>query len=1037
MTKILTFILGSLLSTMSIMAEETNEEWRATWVITWEHINAGSSVAQNQARVRQIMDDHVAANMNAVLWQARQSGTAYYNSSFEPWGYYAGSSDPGYDPLAYAIEQAHLRGLELHAWFNAFQAASTEPGTPSGEHPEWVCRDESNIPMPSNRALSPGMPEVRNYLVDVAMELVNNYDIDGIHLDYVRWNEYADLLNREAPDPVEEISALDGEPSDEILALLADPQSGRYLYDVDHPYSGGVPDGFSSWPEFWRASVTSFVEALHDSIQTQKPWVRLSVAALGKYNWSGWNGYNIVYQDAALWFNEGYIDQLTPMHYHWTTGSSFVSMLQGNCPDCWSAYIQPGINAGRLYTVGPGSYILADQDIWGNHVGIVNAVRNVSWVDGFQFFSYGSWEDFVYFDQASQRFFTRKTKVRPSGLISQELPFSPSVFLTQIDSLHYEVTISPSDASTEDQWYALYRSSQDDFHPDSSEIISLKFGLQDMVLPQIYTGNQNHNGVYYFAATALNRYWNESEFSNVVVSEPIPSFPPQVISFSILADDTVAVNSVMRFAFTKSMDQAGFAEGLTIEPDLGLLTFNWSNDDHEVNIVRSANLDTDTEYTVSLAAASVVDLNGVALDANGDGVAGDSYQLSFFTYGEDTQGPVIVYSHPDLETGASDFDVDDVMNMVFDENLDPTSFTDSSVMIYDGGVLKESAWLLTTLNNHSILSFKTFTRLSTNENVMVVLGGEISDTLGNSMGADVAVNVTTFDEHYTQVTMIDSFRYTTTWESPTYSGSTVGVIGSGCEFGVANTVYLPASTRLSSHKRSAYLHYQWDPAAGTHLIREYLSGGGPRDVVFDNSYILQCYVYGDGSNNKFRFAVDEAVGSTWPNHEVSQWWTIDWEGWKLLEWDLSDPSMVGTWIGNEILDGSAYRIDSFQMTYDPANGATVGQIYMDNLRVIKRMPGVAVDDLEVELPRTVLLYQNYPNPFNPETHIQFSLPMSMQGRLAVYDIRGRQIAELVNGVLPAGMNQVNFNGSQHSTGIYLVRLETEIGSQTRRMLLLK
>ena len=63
--------------------------------------------------------------MNAVIWQVRQSGTAYYNSSYEPWGRYAGYQDPGYDPLAYAIEEAHKRGLELHAWFNTFQISDT------------------------------------------------------------------------------------------------------------------------------------------------------------------------------------------------------------------------------------------------------------------------------------------------------------------------------------------------------------------------------------------------------------------------------------------------------------------------------------------------------------------------------------------------------------------------------------------------------------------------------------------------------------------------------------------------------------------------------------------------------------------------------------------------------------------------------------------------------------------------------------------------------------------------------------------------
>ena len=129
------------------------------------------------------MENHTQANMNAVIFQVRQGGTSYYESSYEPWGYYAGYSYPGYDPLEYAIEQAHERGLELHAWFNVFQTSSTHPGSPAAEHPEWVCRDQDGFTMDSYRSLSPGLSEVRDYTINVAMEIVNNYDIDGLHLD--------------------------------------------------------------------------------------------------------------------------------------------------------------------------------------------------------------------------------------------------------------------------------------------------------------------------------------------------------------------------------------------------------------------------------------------------------------------------------------------------------------------------------------------------------------------------------------------------------------------------------------------------------------------------------------------------------------------------------------------------------------------------------------------------------------------------------------------------------------------------------------
>ncbi|MFH1213106.1 MAG: family 10 glycosylhydrolase, partial [Candidatus Neomarinimicrobiota bacterium] len=160
-------------------AQTDNQEFRATWVITWEHISGGSTAAENMARVDKILDNHQKAHMNAVLFQVRQGGTAYYNSSFEPWGSYAGSHNPGYDPLAYAVQEAHKRGMEVHAWFNVFQTSSTAAGTPVAKHPEWVCRDASGNAMTDSRCISPGLDSVRAYTINVAMEIVNNYDIDG------------------------------------------------------------------------------------------------------------------------------------------------------------------------------------------------------------------------------------------------------------------------------------------------------------------------------------------------------------------------------------------------------------------------------------------------------------------------------------------------------------------------------------------------------------------------------------------------------------------------------------------------------------------------------------------------------------------------------------------------------------------------------------------------------------------------------------------------------------------------------------------
>ena len=321
------------LSIVSIgLAEQANNEFRATWVITWEHIDQYKNPGQNMEKIRKIMSDHKAANMNAVIFQVRQSGTAYYQSSYEPWGYYAGYQYPGYDPLEYAIEEAHKHGLELHAWFNVFQTSSTYPGTPAAEHPEWICRDQNGIPMTSYRSISPGLEEVKNYTINVAMEIVRNYDIDGLHLDYIRWNEHTNT-GREAVEPIMELQRKDGLISSEELQNLNNNPSGRYLYDYNHRFSSGIPEGFDSWENWWRWSVTTFVETLHDSIQSVKPQVRLSAAVLGKYNWSGWQGYGTVYQDGAKWYNEGSIDHIMPMSYHWTTASGFTGMLEITVPN--------------------------------------------------------------------------------------------------------------------------------------------------------------------------------------------------------------------------------------------------------------------------------------------------------------------------------------------------------------------------------------------------------------------------------------------------------------------------------------------------------------------------------------------------------------------------------------------------------------------------------------------------------------------------------------------------------------------------------
>lgn len=1009
-------------------AQNKNREFRSTWVITWEYATTTGTVEEKKARIRTILDNHVAANMTSVIWQVRQAGTAYYPSSYEPWGSYLGNASPGFDPLAYAIEEAHKRGLDLHAWFNVFACGSTFPGSPAQTHPEWVCRDNAGTPMASNKALSPGIPEVRAYLNAVAMEIVRKYDIDGFHLDYIRWNEYSSSKNNESTNPYEGL--VDGMLTEEQMEDLEKNYASRYLYDYQHPFSGGVPAGFSSWEEWWRWSVTEFVKTLQDSIKSVKPYVRLSVAALGKYNWTTWCGYNTVFQDAALWFNQGYIDQIAGMHYHWTTGSGFIGMLSGACPQCWGQFIQPGIAAGRFYTVGPPSYILKDDNLWGNHPQIVSAIRSVPWTDGFQFFSYGSWRDMNYWQEAANVLFKEKMKQRAMKFIHDTIPSAPIASIIKTDSLHYKITVTPPDTSI-NQWYVLYRSEDDVLNPDNDKILAVKFGKAAFTINEDFDGWQNFTGRYHYFATMCDRFWNESNPSNSAVTDPIPAIPPRVLSTVPTESDTVTVISQLKIDFSKGMDATTFAAGMKIEPAVQIGSSVWSSDKKSVTFTFSHQLVPDTNYTVILDSLTKDQL-GISIDGNGDGIAGDPFILQFFTEGADNSGPMISQGYP--TAGSNQFDPEDLISIVFDERIDPANISYTTVSLTRNGNAMGRVVMHNIVNERSVLTIKPGAGLAGGDNCVLTIKKEIKDLYGNLMNEDYVANFTVAYFQYSNRTMIDDFSEDQYWMHPGFSGSTVGILISGTVFEYTDTFYIPGTTPA----KSAYLKYLWNPDATTRLIREYLSGGTAQSTTFDTSKTLQLYIFGDGSNSRFRFAVDEGTGTAWPVHEVSKWINIDWIGWRLVEWKLNDPESVGSWIGNGVLDNLLYRTDSFQLT-DTTGSAPNGLIYFDSYSFVTKRPSGTVDLREDDeaLPSGFYLAQNYPNPFNPSTVISYRLPDDGQVSLKVFDVLGNEIAQLVNDYQKQGVYNVNFDASGISSGIYVYQLISNEKIQTRKMILIR
>ncbi len=347
------------------------------WVITWEIYKKDGEFLKGddlKERIVEIMDNAKSAGLNALIWQARQGGAAYFNSSIEPWGKWLQHQSPGFDPLEFAIIEAHKRNLEIHAWINTFESRENIAGTPAIDHPEWISRDNLNRPMPSAITLSPGLKAVREHINSVVKELVTNYDIDGVHFDYIRWSEYAWSDFKElSPD---------------------------FGFDSEHRFSDGVPEGFLTWEDWRRGSVSSFIELASKTIKSIKPSMVISVAAVGQYDWGIWNGYHAVFQDVGLWLEKGWIDHVMGMNYYWHTYQSMFDHLVGGCPNCWQRPLQAGLDRGGRFTVGVGSLMMKEKGLWSEHPEVVRAIRDSKYTSGFQFFSYGDFEEMNYFQEA-------------------------------------------------------------------------------------------------------------------------------------------------------------------------------------------------------------------------------------------------------------------------------------------------------------------------------------------------------------------------------------------------------------------------------------------------------------------------------------------------------------------------------------------------------------------------------------------------------------------------------------------------------------
>jgi uncharacterized lipoprotein YddW (UPF0748 family) len=354
------FILATSADILSARAQEApapQREFRAAWIATVANIDwpskKGLSSEQQKQELIALLDKAVDLNLNAVILQIRPAADALYASRIEPWSEYLSGTmgkppQPFYDPLKFAVDEAHKRGLQLHVWFNPYRVrhndAKTEP-TPahvSRAFPE-IVREYGDYLW-----FDPGEPESLQRFIDVVTDVVKRYDIDGVHIDdYFYPYPINDANGKPVPFPDDEsyaraMAAMEsegahgeeaghGEEAEHAEEAPAHEEEASHGEEPAHGEAEehGEEDAHGepaakpkmSKDDWRRQNCDRLVEEMYKAVKKEKPWVLVGVSPFGIWRpghpegIQGLDQYSMLYADAKKWFNEGWVDYFTPQLY--------------------------------------------------------------------------------------------------------------------------------------------------------------------------------------------------------------------------------------------------------------------------------------------------------------------------------------------------------------------------------------------------------------------------------------------------------------------------------------------------------------------------------------------------------------------------------------------------------------------------------------------------------------------------------------------------------------------------------------------------
>ena len=296
MKKTILFLLALMLT---VATEAQKREMRGAWIQCVNGQFQGMGTQKMQQTLSYQLDELQKDGVNTIIFQVRPECDALYESKLEPWsrfltGKQGVAPSPYWDPLQWMITECHKRGMELHAWINPYRAKTKTTKQLASNHIA-VRKPMSCFSYDDLFILNPGLPENRDYICEVAKDIVSRYDVDGIHMDDYFY-----------PYPVK------GE-------TIPDDEQFRQ-------YGNGIKD-IGDWR---RYNVNLFIEQFYKTIHATKPWVKVGISPFGIYRnkksspigseTNGTQNYDDLYADILLWVNNGWLDYNVPQIY-WEIGN--------------------------------------------------------------------------------------------------------------------------------------------------------------------------------------------------------------------------------------------------------------------------------------------------------------------------------------------------------------------------------------------------------------------------------------------------------------------------------------------------------------------------------------------------------------------------------------------------------------------------------------------------------------------------------------------------------------------------------------------